>query len=137
MRRPWKVTDILPPPATESRGNGERVHMSLSPIRTAARSLLGKAAVRVLEARFHPQRKTRSRFVVVGYLVWRTRRQTERPIFHSITAPGPHPIESKMHYLMRVTEPDCFQRLQSLRSDCWSFVSVSPDEFVTRGWSAF
>jgi hypothetical protein len=33
---------------------------------------------------------------------------------------------SKLAYLVSSTAPDCFERLQHLRSQFWSFVEVAP-----------
>jgi hypothetical protein len=37
-------------------------------------------------------------------------------------------VLSKLQYLVGVSGPDSFERLQSLRSDYWSFVPIAPDE---------
>ena len=81
----------------------------------------------VLEARFHPRRKGQSEFVVIGHLVWRRLTRRERPVFQPAAAHLSNPILTKLRYLLTVTEPDCFVRLQTLRSEFWSFVAVSSD----------
>ena len=57
--------------------------------------------MRVLEARFHPQRRQQPDFVM---------------------------LLSKLRYLVGVTGPDSFERLQRLRSDYWSFVPIAAEE---------
>ena len=88
--------------------------------------------MRVLEARFHPRRRGQSDFIMVGYLVWRGGRQRARPVFEPARAAVPSPVVSKLQYLIDMTEPGSFERLQSLRSDFWSFVPIQADERVAR-----
>jgi hypothetical protein len=84
--------------------------------------------MRVLEARFHP--KLGSPFLIVAHLVW-PERPTDAP---SVVQPAPSLMEqasartfiSKIEYLVHATAPDCFDRLQRLRSQFWSFVEVAP-----------
>jgi hypothetical protein len=83
--------------------------------------------MRVLEARFHPRRRAEADFVMLGYLVWRGRRDA-RPVFEPARAAVPDPVLSKLRYLVGVTGPDSFERLQALRSDYWSFVPIAADE---------
>jgi len=83
--------------------------------------------MRVLEARFHPRRRAQADFVMLGYLVWRGRRD-ERPVFEPARAVVPDAVLSKLQYLVGVTEPDSFERLQALRSDYWSFVPIAAEE---------
>jgi hypothetical protein len=80
--------------------------------------------VHVLEARFHPRRKSQADFVVIGHLVWRRLTRRERPVFRPAALALPQPILTKLHYFLAVTAPDCFARLQSLRSEFWSFVEI-------------
>jgi hypothetical protein len=84
--------------------------------------------MRVLEARFHPRRRQQSDVIMFGYLVWRGRRSGERPVFEPARATVPDPVLSKLRYLVGVTAPDSFERLQALRSDYWSFVPIAPDD---------
>lgn len=88
--------------------------------------------MRVLEARFHPRRRGQPDFVMVGYLVWRGGRQQARPVFEPARAAVPSPVVSKLQYLIDMTEPGSFERLQSLRSDFWSFVPIQADERTPR-----
>jgi hypothetical protein len=87
--------------------------------------------MRVLEARFHPGQRSGQGFVVVGRLVWRGERRSEPPIVEP--APSldhlarPTTMLSKLHYLVSLTAPESFERLQALRSRFWSFVDVTPD----------
>ena len=88
--------------------------------------------MRVLEARFHPRRRGQSDFIMVGYLVWRAGRQRARPVFEPARGAVPSPVVSKLQYLIDMTEPGSFERLQSLRSEFWSFVPVQADERAIR-----
>jgi hypothetical protein len=83
--------------------------------------------MRVLEARFHPRRRAHADFVMLGYLVWR-RRGDERPVFEPGRAAVPDAVLSKLEYLVGVSAPNSFERLQALRSDYWSFVPIAADE---------
>jgi hypothetical protein len=84
--------------------------------------------MRVLEARFH--RRNGAEFVVVGHLVWTGRPERElphvRPAPSLLLEPSPTPMLSKLEYLVSVTAPAPFERLQRLRSRFWSFVEVPP-----------
>ena len=87
--------------------------------------------MRVLEARFHPQERTGSGFVVVGHLVWRGRRGRESPVVRPAPSLGlaakPTTMLSKLRYLISATAPESFERLQALRSRFWSFVDVTSE----------
>jgi hypothetical protein len=96
----------------------------------AAYPLLSDRTMRVLEARFHPRRRTQADCVMLGYLIWRGHRD-ERPVFEPARAMVPGPVLSKLQYLVGVSGPDSFERLQALRSDYWSFVPIAADD--TRG----
>ena len=85
--------------------------------------------MRVLEARFHPRRRQQSDVITFGYLVWKSRRRDERPVFEPACAAVPDPVLSKLRYLVGVSEPDVFERLQALRSDYWSFVPSGARQF--------
>jgi hypothetical protein len=82
--------------------------------------------MRVLEARFHPRRKGQPDSVVVGHLVWKRGSPRERPVFEPARGGASEPVVSKLRYFVALTEPDCYDGLQALRSDFWSFVRV-PD----------
>lgn len=84
--------------------------------------------MRVLEARFRPE--TESPFLIVGHLVWLAQPEQEPPIVRPAPAllrdGGSRTFLSKLDYLVSSTAPDCFERLQHLRSRFWSFVEVAP-----------
>ena len=88
--------------------------------------------MRMLEARFHPRRRGQADFIMVGYLIWRGERRRERPVFEPARAAVPEPVFSKLQYLIDVTEPGSFERLQALRSEFWSFVPIQADERAAR-----
>jgi hypothetical protein len=85
--------------------------------------------MRVLEARFHPRRRQQSDVITFGYLVWKGRRRDARPVFEPARGLVPDPVLSKLRYLVGVSEPDSFERLQALRSDYWSFVPTGTPQF--------
>ena len=61
---------------------------------------------------------------MIGYLVWRDDRPRARPVFEPARTAVSDPVRSKLRYLVEVTEPGSFERLQALRSEYWSFVPV-------------
>jgi hypothetical protein len=85
--------------------------------------------MRVLEARFYPQQRAIDDFVVVGHVVWEGDGMTGQPIVQpskSLMNMGtPATMLSKLQYLVEVTAPETFDRLQGLKSHFWSFVDVS------------
>jgi hypothetical protein len=89
--------------------------------------------MRVLEARFHPRRRGQPDVVMVGYLIWRRGSRRAPPAFEPGASSVPDPVLMKLRYLVVVTQPDSFERLQALRSQFWSFVPVQVDEWRARG----
>ena len=83
--------------------------------------------MRMLEARFHPRRRSQPDFDTVGYLVWKSEEPRARPVFEP-TRELPASVLSKIKYFIAISEPDSFERLQTLRSEFWSFVRIAPDE---------
>jgi hypothetical protein len=84
--------------------------------------------MRVLEARFRSGVAGTDAFVVVGRLVWRQPDPAGDPVIQADPALLPvaaPPLVEKLRYLVNVTAPDSYQRLQSLRSRFWSFVDVT------------
>ena len=83
----------------------------------------------MLEARFHPRQRGDEAFVVVGHLVWRGRGARRPPTVRlaesTLLGATRSAVLSKLHYLIGVTAPESFERLQALRSRFWSFVDVS------------
>ena len=83
----------------------------------------------VLEARFHPVPEEPQSAVVVGHVVW-TDEIDEQPQVQpsrALMADGSlATLLSKLQYLVAVSSPGSFQRLQRLRSKFWSFVDVRP-----------
>jgi hypothetical protein len=85
--------------------------------------------MRVLEARFHRHQKVVPDFVVVGHVVWEEDvlgdRPTVQPSASLMHEGSPATMLVKLQYLVAVTVPETFDRLQSLRSQFWSFVEVT------------
>jgi hypothetical protein len=85
--------------------------------------------MRVLEARFCSREKEQQEFIVVGHVVWENETENPRPVVQpsvSLLMRGePATILSKLQYLVLLTAPDSFVRLQNLRSRVWSFVEVA------------
>ena len=93
------------------------------------RFLLWSLVVRVLEARFHRGPPDRVPPVVVGHLVWADAGDPVPIIEPSPALPREESLPtllSKLRYLIEVTAPDSFVRLQDLHSVYWSFLDVSP-----------
>jgi hypothetical protein len=83
--------------------------------------------MRVLEARFHPWRKARGPFVVVGRILCRRRRAVVEPAPAGEEEPPAAQQQTmleKLEYLVARSGGDTFHRLIDLRSDFWSFVEV-------------
>jgi hypothetical protein len=89
--------------------------------------LLGFVVMRMLEARFYPRRKGQPDVVSVGYLVWRREGRREVPVFEPGVATVSSPVLTKLRYFIALTAPDSYERLQSLRSEFWSFVRITAD----------
>ena len=98
---------------------------------TAARSMLPHQSMRVLEARFHPQKRDRGPAVVVGRVYCEGSQVHVQPA-GADADPGPIPacsaMEEKLRYLVRITGKPIFQHLRELRSDYWSFVEVDAEQ---------
>jgi hypothetical protein len=81
----------------------------------------------MLEARFHPQRRSRPGFETVGYIVWKTDEPGAGPVLEPAPRVPPS-VVSKLNYFIAITGPDSFERLQTLQIDFWSFVPIGDDE---------
>jgi hypothetical protein len=71
----------------------------------------------LLEARFHPQKKSGDGVVVVG----RVRCDGTNV---SVEAMSNGEMLEKLLYLVRESEPRPYERLTALRSEFWSFVEI-------------
>jgi hypothetical protein len=82
--------------------------------------------MRVLEARFHPQQKANGGFIVVGHVVWDgdDRRPVVQPSQSLMARSEPATLLSKLQYLVSTSGQQGFDRLQTLRSQFWSFVEI-------------
>jgi hypothetical protein len=83
--------------------------------------------MKVLEARFHPLRKARGPFVVVGRVFCQRRGCVVEAAPASVDEPPAARHETmlqKLEYLVARNGGDSFHRLLELRSDFWSFVEV-------------
>jgi hypothetical protein len=82
--------------------------------------------MRVLEARFYPDRRPNDRFLVVGRVVCDGHRAIVAPQLDPGTSdPGLPAMLEKLSYLVHEAGWRPFQRLRALQSDYWSFVEVS------------
>jgi len=95
----------------------------------SAHCLLLHHRVRVLQARFHFFPDYSHEPLVVAHLVWNAETvdacPTVQPSDALMRQQWPTTILSKLQYLVAVTTPDSFRRLQGLNSRFWSFVDVS------------
>jgi hypothetical protein len=85
--------------------------------------------MRVLEARFHPQRDGADDFIVVAHVVWEGDERGEPPnVQPAATLAGTSAATMliKLQFLVARAAPESFARLQSLKSQFWSFVDVTP-----------
>ena len=84
--------------------------------------------MRVLEVRFRPE--IDEPLLIVGHLVWLDEVDGEpallRPAPSLDGTASSEAFVAKLQYLVSSTAPDCFERLQQLRSRFWSFVEVPP-----------
>jgi hypothetical protein len=65
---------------------------------------------------------------MVGYLVWKSERRRQGPVFQPGRTVVSAPVLSKLNYFVALTAPDSYERLQTLRSEFWSFVQVATDD---------
>jgi len=84
--------------------------------------------VLVLEARFRFNAAENARPITVAHVVWSHPTDPHpivQPAFSLQPDQGPETILVKLQYLVELTAPDSFERLQSLPSRFWSFIDVS------------
>ena len=84
--------------------------------------------MRVLEARFHPRGNGQPHVVAVGHLIWRREWRRSEPVFEPGKTITSEAMLSKLRYLIALSQPDCYERLQSVHSEFWSFVSTAADD---------
>jgi hypothetical protein len=90
--------------------------------------LLESSSVRVLEARFRFDAAEDAEPITVAHVVWadaRDPRPVVQPSFSLQRHSAPATVLVKLQYLVEMTAPDSFARLQALPSRFWSFVEVS------------
>jgi hypothetical protein len=91
--------------------------------------LLLASLMRVLEARFHPWRRARGPFVVVGRVLCRRRRTVVEPAATAAEDAADARRETtmlqKLEYLVARSGGNVFHRLLDLRSEFWSFVEIN------------
>ena len=77
-----------------------------------------------LEARFHPPDRRGSPYIVVGHITWPGEHQEARvePSPMLALAPAPATILATLRHLVRRLSSR--ERLESLRTEHWSFVDV-------------
>jgi hypothetical protein len=97
------------------------------PLPPVARSVQSLDQMRVLEARFHPQ-SARNDFVVIAHVVWQGDVVRDVPKLEpteSLRVFGaPSTMLAKLSFLVATSMPEAFTRLQSLKSQYWSFVEI-------------
>lgn len=84
--------------------------------------------VLVLEARFRFDTAGDAQPITVAHVVWSHPTDPHpvvQPAFSLERHQGPATILVKLQYLVELTAPDSFERLQSLPSRFWSFIDVS------------
>jgi hypothetical protein len=81
--------------------------------------------MRVLEARFHPRKKSGEPMIVVGRIYCEGRQVRIQPAeAEATTSPVKLAMLDKLRYLVGTIGRPIFERLCELRSDYWSFVEV-------------
>jgi hypothetical protein len=84
--------------------------------------------VHILEARFHPDGKSRSGFVVVGRVICEGERASiERTDVapHAVKPFDASHLHEKLEFIVMTAVGDPYRGLQELRSGFWSFVAVA------------
>jgi len=86
--------------------------------------------MRVLEARFYPQRIGDEDFIVVAHVVWDGDhdRPSVRPSPSPMGSQDPATMLAKLQFLVESSAPETFSRLKALKSQFWSFVEVPLSE---------
>jgi hypothetical protein len=95
--------------------------------------LLSFRAVRALEARFHPSKRTAEAFIVVGRVVFSGGRRSIEPpdpVRRGTTLPSGVMLE-KLEYLVGAGGGRPYESLRDLRSDYWSFVEIDDEDLTT------
>lgn len=80
--------------------------------------------MRVLEARFHPLSRDCDEVIVIARILCDQDNATVVPAATLKRSATPATMLSKLHYLITISAPDPFRRLQALRSRFWSFVEL-------------
>jgi hypothetical protein len=82
--------------------------------------------MRVLEARFHPQHSGEGEFIVVAHVVWdkEVDRPSVEPSSSLMASATPATMLAKLQFLVTSSAPETFTRLQTLKSQFWSFVEI-------------
>jgi hypothetical protein len=85
--------------------------------------------MRLLEARFHPHRKSGNDVVVVGRVRCAgSRASVESPAQGDANdTPAAHAMLEKLRYLVRTSGHRPFRHLVQLHSDYWSFVEIESE----------
>jgi len=84
--------------------------------------------VLILQARFRFDGARDAEPITVAHVVWAHPKDPHpvvQPSFSLQQHPGPATVLVKLQYLVEMTAPDSFARLQALPSQFWSFVDVS------------
>ena len=87
--------------------------------------------MRKLEARYYPPLAAAGTYIVVGHVVADVGETTTLPRVEAAPSLGRHgspaAILATLRHLVATTAPRSLERLASLRSQYWSFVSVGDD----------
>jgi hypothetical protein len=80
----------------------------------------------MLEVRFHPRQKDVGDFITVGHVVWKgeSARPVVQPSTEVLMRREQATLLSKVQYLVSIAAHESFDRLQTLRSQFWTFVEV-------------
>jgi hypothetical protein len=90
-------------------------------------------AMRVLEARFHPH-TGKGQFVVIAHVIWEGDMARAMPTLEPAPSlrefGAPSMMLAKLDFLVAISMPEAFTRLQALKSQFWSFVEVEAEPQV-------
>ncbi len=88
--------------------------------------------MRVLEARFHPLKRSGNLALVVGYVLCEGRQAFVRPAppppYGQVADPALPAMLEKLRYIVGTSGKHAYERLSSLNSEYWSFIDLENEK---------